>query len=751
MTQLEHTFGRFQLLRRIATGGMADIFLGRTASIDGFEKIVIVKRIHAKLSGDPRFFSMFIDETRIVNALSHPNIVEVFDFGKADDCYYLAMEYVSGCDLGVLLALRQVESGGLDPGLSLFVIREVCEALDYAHRVARRGGKPLNVVHRDVSPANILLSLHGKVKLTDFGVAQAGDDVNRSGPKALVGKLPYMSPEQARGLALDHRSDVFSAGLVLWELLVGVPAHLSDSSAPDLKRIQKPRLPPPSRYNPRLPAELDALVAGALAPNPKGRYPTARAFQEQLDAHLQSNYPHVGEHSLQQFLQSNREELAEILAELGDARGASPGSAESRATSSKVDETPRPGAGAVVALTTQSPWSEEVTLAARSFCAHPNLWTLVEMARRLQQQSEAQAALCFYRAAAVKFARARLFAQALVCCKGMLRVRPIEDLREEFRSLYELPRASEADVESLLFRDPGPAEDLLRGMLAATSPASAGQVDETALLSYIGADAFAELAGAVSLKRFDEGENIVVEGQQGDTMYLIGEGRILISAAGSTHRRIYLSSLTAGDFFGENSFFTGTPRSATVQALSRTAVFEIDPALYDRVMEERPDAKAILIRFYKQRIADTLIAKSRILGTLPRSKRKALVDKLTLRIFEPGDYLIVEGAVARQIFLLKEGHAEVVTEKGGELTHLSDIGPGAIVGEIASFRGIPRTASIRAKTRLEVLELTGEHFAQVIASSPGVRAKILGIIADRARQNLDKIALFDGWGGPDNK
>ena len=223
--------GRYELLRPLGRGGMAEVFLARRRGPGGVEKQLAVKRIRRERTGDPRFVEMFVTEARLSMGLAHKNIVQVFDFGRVGDELFLVMEYVAGVDLGTALAgvrtggdpAGSSSDGALDPLLAAFVGMEACQALDYAHRWRSPDGEPGGIVHRDVTPGNVLLSVSGEVKLADFGVA---DDLAADvGGRRLRGTPAYMSPEQARGERLDGRADVFSLGLVLWQALTGRRAY----------------------------------------------------------------------------------------------------------------------------------------------------------------------------------------------------------------------------------------------------------------------------------------------------------------------------------------------------------------------------------------------------------------------------------------------------------------------------------------------------------------------------------------------
>ncbi|HUJ63479.1 MAG TPA: serine/threonine-protein kinase, partial [Kofleriaceae bacterium] len=217
---MSRALGRYELLRPLARGGMAEVFLARRRAA-GVEKWLVVKRMRPERAGDARFLDLFVREARLSMSLAHQNIVPVFDFGRIDDQVFLAMERIEGRDLGSTLARA---GRPLPPLVAAFIAAECCQALDYAHRRRGADGAPLGIVHRDVTPRNVLLSWAGEVKLTDFGIAAlAGDH-----PSKVIGTPAYMAPEQARGETLDARADVYAVGLVLREALTGVRARRGD-------------------------------------------------------------------------------------------------------------------------------------------------------------------------------------------------------------------------------------------------------------------------------------------------------------------------------------------------------------------------------------------------------------------------------------------------------------------------------------------------------------------------------------------
>jgi tRNA A-37 threonylcarbamoyl transferase component Bud32 len=210
------SYGPYKLLSKLAVGGMAEVFRAKRAGVEGFEKVVAVKRILPHLSDNKEFVDMFIDEAKMVAGLTHPNIVQIFDLGKIDKSYYIAMEYVHGRDLRTILRRAKEKGLRLPLDLSVFIVAQVCSSLEFAHRKKDEQARPMMIVHRDVSPQNILISFEGDVKLTDFGIAKAATKATSTDVGALRGKLLYMSPEQAWGKAMDRRSDLFSLGIVFY-------------------------------------------------------------------------------------------------------------------------------------------------------------------------------------------------------------------------------------------------------------------------------------------------------------------------------------------------------------------------------------------------------------------------------------------------------------------------------------------------------------------------------------------------------
>ncbi len=279
-------FGKYFLLERINVGGMAEVYKAKTVGVEGFEKIVAIKRILPSVAEDEEFIKMFVDEAKITSQLSHANLAQTFDLGKIDDTFYIAMEYVPGKDLRAVFERQQRRGVRMPLPLAAWVVSRVCEGLDYAHRKRDTSGRELHIVHRDVSPQNIILSYEGEVKLIDFGIAKAANKITKTQAGILKGKFGYMSPEQVRGLPLDGRSDIFAAGVVLYELCTGERLFTGSSDFSVLEKVQQAKVTPPTQVEPSIPLKLERVILKALAREPEDRYQFAADIAADLTRFL---------------------------------------------------------------------------------------------------------------------------------------------------------------------------------------------------------------------------------------------------------------------------------------------------------------------------------------------------------------------------------------------------------------------------------------------------------------------------------
>jgi serine/threonine protein kinase len=275
-------FGKYTLLERISHGGMAEVFRAKTRGTAGFERIVAIKLLLPQVADDADFVTMLIDEAKIAGQLSHANIAQIFDLGQVDGRYYIVQEYVPGRDLRAIFQHLDERHGRLSVAQACHVILKVCEALDYAHNKRDPAGQPLHLVHRDISPQNVIVSHEGEVKLIDFGIVKAEGRATKTLAGLVKGKFAYMSPEQIRGLPVDRRSDVFACGILLHELLTGRPLFKRSTEFETLQRARVGEIELPSRTNPDVSPDLDRVVLKALARHVDDRYQTAIALRDDL-------------------------------------------------------------------------------------------------------------------------------------------------------------------------------------------------------------------------------------------------------------------------------------------------------------------------------------------------------------------------------------------------------------------------------------------------------------------------------------
>jgi serine/threonine protein kinase len=338
----DDVYGPYQLLDRIAVGGMAEVFKAKRAGLAGFEKTLAVKRILPHLSDNEEFVRMFVDEAKMVAGMAHPNIVQIFDLGKIDKTYFIAMEYVHGRDLRTILRRAKEKELRLPLDLALRIASALGAALEFAHRKKDERGRAMEIVHRDVSPQNILISFEGDVKLTDFGIAKAATKASSTDRGALRGKLLYMSPEQAWGKPIDRRSDIFSLGIVLYEMITDEKPFLAQSDGSEvemtiLEKVRRCEIPAARSRNPKIPESLDRVVMKALARDPDERYQDAAEMNRALERVIRERQP-LSTGELKRFMELlfDREEREEAVPDELFSRA--PGSPERAIAESGLDE-----------------------------------------------------------------------------------------------------------------------------------------------------------------------------------------------------------------------------------------------------------------------------------------------------------------------------------------------------------------------------------------------------------------------------
>jgi serine/threonine protein kinase len=338
-------YGRYFLVDRLAVGGMAEVYRAVTQGVEGFRRTFVVKRILADKAKSPTFIRMFIDEARICAALHHPNVVQVYDFGSVDGSYFLAMEYLQGKDLSSLMRVLRAAKTSVPPGLAAFVGREAAVGLHYAHTLKGPGGQPLGIVHRDVTPSNIMLLFAGGVKLLDFGIAKAATAASAAGEgDGVKGKFGYLAPEQARNGDVDGRADVFALGVTMWEMLAGRRLFAGKDEVETLRNVLQKPVPPPSVHRPEVPPALDRIVLRALERTREKRYQSADEMAKDCDAVLGTL--RADSQTLRAFLNdlfaeessSLSQNIPELPEELfADMPDATPGTRDERAPSLEIE------------------------------------------------------------------------------------------------------------------------------------------------------------------------------------------------------------------------------------------------------------------------------------------------------------------------------------------------------------------------------------------------------------------------------
>lgn len=294
---------KFEILEMVAKGGMAEVYRAKTVGLQGFEKEVCVKKILPHLTEDESFVTMFINEAKLAATLSYANIVSVHDLCvSAGGEYFIVMEYVHGKDLSDVIRAAQLAGREVPPEMAVYICREVCKGLHYAHSKTDMTGAPMALIHRDISPHNVLVSFMGEIKITDFGIAKAATIMNKTAVGILKGKYGYMSPEQARGQPLDHRSDIFNTGIVLYELLVGERCFAGSSDFSTLNLMRNATVTPPTKINTNVPKELEAIVLRSLAADRGDRYKDALELEAALGKFAETRGRRIGAPDLSQFM-----------------------------------------------------------------------------------------------------------------------------------------------------------------------------------------------------------------------------------------------------------------------------------------------------------------------------------------------------------------------------------------------------------------------------------------------------------------
>jgi serine/threonine protein kinase len=284
---------RYRVIERLESGGMAEVFRGEAESLAGFKKPVAIKRVLPHLAQNEKFIRMFLDEARLCARLNHANIVQVFDIGHVENTYFIVMEFVDGVNLKGVVEHTRKRSATMPIPAAVHIAMEICKGLQYAHDLTDSDGILLNIVHRDMSPPNVLISKRGEVKIVDFGLAKAAMQVEKTDPGVVKGKFSYLAPETAMGNEADPQADIFAVGIMLWEMLSGRRLFLGDSDYQTVKLVQQANIPSLRKLNPDVPESLEVVIMRSLARDKRGRFATAEDFNQDLAQFLFSHQMRV--------------------------------------------------------------------------------------------------------------------------------------------------------------------------------------------------------------------------------------------------------------------------------------------------------------------------------------------------------------------------------------------------------------------------------------------------------------------------
>ena len=744
-------FGKYELTERIALGGMAEIFRARSASLGGLTKNCVIKRILPEFSGDRQFVSMFIDEARITIGLNHDHIVQLFDFGQVDGTYYMAMELVDGCDLVDVLRSYKRQNRVVPILVAAYVASCMCKGLHHAHVQRDHRNIPLGVVHRDVSPHNVFLGRDGGVKVGDFGIASARNKTTQTQAGTVKGKFAYMSPEQTGGGIVDARSDIWAVGVVLHEMLSGGRLFACDNPILTISRVNEMVIKPPSSKNDGVPPALDEVVLKSLKRNCKERFQNANDMAEALDAWIDE----MGGFGKLDF--------AEFMADQLDDEQTMPSPRSVISLTGNSERTPS------LKAQKQDP---EVTKLLAQLVQDPNLWTLVQMGERYLERDQLELGLSALRVAAAVFSSRGMLVQA-ICAHHPARAHldeavVISDLKT-FSSLRDNDRSKLRKAINDFDRG-----DFYPMLMAATEHDDDDEptnvLHPAPLFGRMHPDDFARLALAAKVTKVGVGTVLVTEGERSKSLYAIGRGRsvvhcvpgdteeyfgksmegdpVLDELPGVRDGRIYLSALADGDFFGEFSFLTQQPRSASVEAITDNIVLELDEKACETILQRDPAFSQPLLEFYKERVGELMMAKNPVFSILSPDDRRELLMRSQLRAYGDQDEVLAQGDVSEEMYFIKHGEVEVYRTDQGLPVFINKLREGEFFGEMAAIHGTPRTASIRAMGDVELFCLHRRELETILSKQDDVRRLFEAAIAARAEETSERMAesrrIFQG-------
>ena len=722
-------FGKYELIEQLAIGGMAELFIARSASLGGVTRTCVIKRILPQHCANRQFVSMFIDEARIMIGLNHENIVRLFDFGQVDGVYYMALEFIDGFDLVSVMTEVATRGEAVDPLAAAYAAQAVARALHHAHHLCDHKGRNLGIVHRDISPHNVLISHAGDVKLSDFGIALAKNKLTHTMPGTVMGKFAYMAPEQALADPVDARADLFSVGVVLHEMLTGRRLFSAETPMLTITKVLEADIEPPSWLRPGVPEKLDQITLKALHRDPARRFQSGDEMAAAIEPLLAA--PGYGQTEFAAWLRPFN-------------LGRAPALSLRRPLTVRLPVEPLPQV------------EDAQLIELKQFLARdPNIWTLAAIGERLLQLGDQQRGGSTLRTAAAVFAHRGLVVQAVVALEPLRHLCDDAQRRADLRALADLRAGSRRALHGYIKGlDDGGAFELL---CAADRDGLGNDRDDQTVLpapaplfGAVGPDEFVALIEATRVHHLPIGAVVVREKDEGDSLYAIGRGRAVVYCSPPTGEerlgddgRVYLSSLADGDFFGEFGFLTGQQRSATVETISEVWLLELDRATSDRLVALTPEIAGSLLQFYKERVAELLMAKSPAFATLEPHHRKVLLARAAFERRHDGDAIVNEGEISTALYFIKSGEVEVWTERDGMPIFLDKLLEGDFFGEISALRGVPRTANVRAIGDVELLCFDRDHVLDLVRHEPRL-AEALERAATQRSEN-SQAAINDNY------
>ncbi len=771
-------FGRYDLLEKLGDDPDHEVFVARSDGFEGLFRLVALKRLRPSRCADLPLVSRFIESARLAVRLEHPSIVAVDDFGRVGGVYYIAFELVDGITLDELirnLARRRLR---LDPRAAARLTLKVAHALDAAHHVCGTDGEPIGLAHGDLCPRHVLVTREGRLKVRNFAPPSLYRE--HGGPLgARMAGLACAAPEllagdDLHGVAPTPRSDVWSLGALLCELLAGRQLFQGSTPLEIATAVRTVPLAPPSTRTPGLPAALDLIADEALVRDPAQRAGDARGWARSLEAFLGTQG--YGDDQLRATLYAldERDDDATVV--------------HAPTAVSRRGRAPAP-----VELGAATPAPEGGTLAVQ-LARDPGVWGLVRLAERHYSAGRLDDVLVMCRSAAILFASRGLLAHALCAYDGARRLLDEPAVFEDLLHLSELATGDQALRQRELRRVGGLA--LQQALLAQTDGELAkGGALATPFLSALPPDAFARLVQGGHVRRIPPGAAVLREGEPGDSLFAIGEGRLVVTCTPSRidtdhadfdedapeertdpggkarvspvvvasslraeldrsltddprsydivdprQTRVFLSALSAGDLFGEFSFLTGRPRSASVEAVTACRLFELGRRAVGGALDEIPALREALESFYKERVLEWMLAKNEVFSLLEPAARRALLAQCGVYDIPAKKVVVREGELHDAMYFIKRGEVEVTHDDAGVQVFINKLGPGEFFGEIAALEGGPRRASVRAVTDLEVFRIARDDLQPILEASPEVKERLTRAMRARSVELKRRIA-----------